>query len=52
MLKQIQLSMPQIWSDLTVFWIDDSRQGVYCISATNQTEADMIKLANGIHWNG
>lgn len=52
MLKQIQLSMPQIWSDLTVFWIDDSKQVIYCISATNQTEADIIKLVNGIHWNG
>lgn len=49
-LEQIQLNMPQIWSDLTVFWIDDASQVIYCVSATNQTEAEMIRLANGVHW--
>lgn len=50
-LKQIQLNAPQVWSDLTIFWIDNSKQAIYCISATNQTEVEMVNLANGVHWN-
>lgn len=42
--------MPQIWSDMTVFWIDEERGVIININATNLTEKEMVRLSEGVHW--
>lgn len=42
----------QFWSRMIVFWMDDENQVIGLITATNLTEEEMIKLANGVHWGG
>lgn len=44
--------MPQIWSDMTIFWEDNTNQVVVLITATNLSEKEMLRLAEGIHWHG
>ena len=42
----------EVWSDLTVFWKDDETQSLWLIDATNLTEEEMLRLAEGVHWRG
>lgn len=39
-----------IWSDMTIFWFDEELQVIMQVNATNLTEEEMIRLAEGIHW--
>ena len=41
-----------IWSDRTICWIDEELQVIVQVDATNLTEDEIIRLAEGIHWNG
>lgn len=43
--------MPQIWSERTVFWIDEARQIIVNIGANNMTEEEILRLAEGMSWN-
>ena len=43
---------PPVWSDMTIFWMDDSRQVLVLIAANNLTEEEMLRLADGVHWAG
>ena len=52
MLRRRYVDMPQIWSDMTVFWIDEKNQVIANISATNLTEEEILKFAEGVHWRG
>lgn len=45
-----QNGFPNIWSDMMIFWIDQDAQANVQINATNLTEEEMIRLAEGVHW--
>ncbi len=47
-----QFGMTNIWSDLIMYWIDQEAGVMVDISATNLTEEEMIRLAEGVHWRG
>lgn len=42
----------EIWSDLAVFWIDEQNQQIVHVDATNLTEDEILRLAEGGHWAG
>lgn len=35
---------------MTIFWFDEELQVIMQVNATNLTEEEMIRLAEGIHW--
>ena len=43
------VDIPNIWSYMTIYWIDDINNAIVEISATNLTEDEIIQLANGVH---
>ena len=43
------VDIPNIWSYMTIYWIDDINKAIVEISATNLTEDEIIQLANGVH---
>lgn len=45
-----QNGLTNIWSDMIIYWIDQEAQVIVDISATNLTEEEMIRLAEGVHW--
>lgn len=45
-----QNGFPNIWSDLMIFWMDQDAGANVQINATNLTEEEMIRLAEGVHW--
>ena len=45
-----QIGLTNIWSDMMMYWIDQDAGVIVDISATNLTEEEMIRLAEGIHW--
>ena len=45
-----QNGLINIWSDMIIYWIDQDAGVIVDISATNLTEEEMIRLAEGIHW--
>lgn len=47
-----QNGLTNIWSDMMMYWIDPDVGVIVDISATNLTEDEMIRLANGVHWSG
>ena len=47
-----QFGMTNIWSDMIIYWIDQEAGVMVDISATNLTEEEMIRLAEGVHWRG
>ena len=47
-----QNGLTNIWSDMIIYWIDQEAQVIVDISATNLTEEEMIRLAEGVHWRG
>ncbi|MFB2020725.1 DUF4367 domain-containing protein [Pseudoflavonifractor sp. P01025] len=47
-----QYGATNIWSDLIIYWIDQDSGVMLDISATNLTEDEMIRLADGVHWIG
>lgn len=40
-------SMPQIWSKQTIVWLDHEEQMIGFVSATNLTEEEILRLAEG-----
>lgn len=42
----------EFWSDMIVVWMDDANQEIWFVSATNLTEEEMLRLAEGVHWGG
>jgi len=49
--RYVDNGMPYIWSESSVFWIDDIEQVIVRITANNMTEDEMLQLAEGICWN-
>lgn len=47
-----QFGLTNIWSDMIMYWIDQDAGVIVDISATNLTQDEIIRLANGIHWCG
>lgn len=47
-----QFGMTNIWSDMIIYWIDQEAGVMVDISATNLTEEEMIRLAEGVHCRG
>ena len=47
-----QNGLTNIWSDMIIYWIDQEAGVMVDISATNLTEEEMIRLAEGVHWRG
>lgn len=45
-----QNELTNIWSDMIIYWIDQDAGVIVDISATNLTEEEMIRLAEGVHW--
>ena len=45
-----QNGLTNIWSDMIMYWIDQDAGVIVDISATNLTEEEMIRLAEGVHW--
>lgn len=45
-----QNGFPNIWSDMMIFWMDQDAGANVQINATNLTEEEMIRLAEGVHW--
>lgn len=45
-----QFGLTNIWSDQIMYWIDQEAGVIVDINATNLTEDEMIRLAEGIHW--
>lgn len=41
-----------IWSDMMIYWIDENNRVIVQIDATNLTEEEMLRLAEGFHWGG
>ena len=39
-----------IWSDITICWIDEMNGNIAEVSATNLTEKEVLRLADGVHW--
>lgn len=50
--RYYQYGVTNIWSQMMMYWIDQDIGVIVDISATNLTEDEMIRLANGIHWSG
>ena len=42
-------NMPDIWSDMTLIWIDEENQVIINIFANNLTESEILKLADGFY---
>lgn len=49
MLRKRFADMPNIWSYMTIYWIDDMNNAIAEISATNLTEDEIIQLASGVN---
>ncbi len=47
-----QYGMTNIWSQMMIYWVDEELQVIVQVDATNVTEDEIIRLAEGIHWNG
>ena len=47
-----QNGLTNIWSDMIIYWIDQEAGVMVDISATNLTEEEMLRLAEGVHWRG
>lgn len=50
MLHKRYANMPQIWSDMQIYWIDTDNQVIVHISGTNLDEDGILRLAEGVHW--
>lgn len=48
--RYYQNGMTHIWSDMMIYWIDQDVGVIVDIFATNLTEEEMIRLAEGVHW--
>ena len=44
--------LTKIWSEMMIYWIDENNRVIVQIDATNLTEEEMIRLAEGFHWGG
>lgn len=44
--------LTNIWSEMMIYWIDENNRVIVQIDATNLTEEEMIRLAEGFHWGG
>ena len=44
--------LTNIWSEMMIYWIDENNRVIVQINATNLTEEEMIRLAEGFHWGG
>lgn len=44
--------LTNIWSDMMIYWIDENNRVIVQIDATNLTEEEMLRLAEGFHWGG
>lgn len=44
--------LTNIWSEMMIYWIDENNRNIVIIDATNLTEEEMIRLAEGFHWGG
>ena len=44
--------LTNIWSEMMIYWIDENNRVIVQIDATNLTEEEMIRLAEGVHWGG
>ena len=42
----------ELWSDRIVVWMDDANQEIWFVYASNLTEEEMLRLAEGVHWRG
>lgn len=47
-----QYGMTNIWSQMMIYWLDEELQVIVQVDATNLTEEEMIRLAEGVHWRG
>lgn len=50
--KRFSMTGFDIWSDMMIYWIDENNRVIVQINATNLTEEEMIRLAEGFHWGG
>ena len=50
--KRFSMTGFDIWSDMMIYWIDENNRVIVQIDATNLTEEEMIRLAEGFHWGG
>lgn len=50
--RKTYINTPQIWGEMTVLWIDESNQIIVRITATNMSEDEILRLAEGVHWAG
>ena len=50
--KRFSMTGFDIWSDMMIYWIDENNRVIVQIDATNLTEEEMIRLAEGVHWGG
>ena len=44
--------LTNIRSEMMIYWIDENNRVIVQINATNLTEEEMIRLAEGFHWGG
>lgn len=44
--------LTNIWSEMMIYWIDENNRNIVIIDATNLTEEEMLRLAEGFHWGG
>lgn len=44
------IGMTNIWSSQMIYWIDKETQVIVQVDATNLTEDEMLRLAEGVHW--
>ena len=42
----------ELWSDRIVVWMDDANQEIWFVYASNLTEEEMLRLAEGVRWRG
>lgn len=50
--KRFSMTGFDIWSDMMIYWIDENNRVIVQINATNLTEEEMLRLAEGFHWGG
>lgn len=50
--KRFSMTGFDIWSDMMIYWIDENNRVIVQIDATNLTEEEMLRLAEGFHWGG
>ena len=50
--KRFSMTGFDIWSDMMIYWIDENNRNIVIIDATNLTEEEMLRLAEGFHWGG